>query len=142
VLRRRLFVLAVVLLATGAIAAAVTPRDLRQGGDTTPTTAVPAPPPGATGGTPPGEGDGVRVVDAAAARPAVVRVRRGTLVRLRVRTRGPDEVELVGLNRFAPADEFSPARFDFFAERAGTFPIRLREARRDVGRLIVDAPPL
>jgi hypothetical protein len=139
VLRRRLFVLAVVLLATGAIAAAVTPRDVRQGGETTSTAPAPAPPPRAVAPVP---GDDVHVVDAAAPRPVVVRVRRGSLVRLRVRARGPDEVELVGLDRFAAVDEFTPARFDFFAQRAGSFPIRLREARRDIGRLVVEAPPL
>ncbi|MDX6698275.1 MAG: hypothetical protein QOE65_1672 [Solirubrobacteraceae bacterium] len=141
-LRRRLLVLAAVLLATGAIAAALTPRELRKGTATTPTSAAPAPPRAPGGGTAAGTAEDVRVVDASAPRPAVVRARPGQLLRLRVRATAPDEVELVGLDRFASVDSFTPARFDFFPQRGGTFPIRLVGARRDVGRLVVDAPPL
>jgi len=140
VLGRRLLILAAVLLATGAMAAALTPRDRTR--KTEPPTTSTATTPGATGGTAPGATVAAFTVDSAARRPAVVRVRRGALLRLLVKATGPDEVELVGLGRFEPADRFSPARFEFFALRGGTFPIRLRSTGRVTGRLVVDAPPL
>ncbi len=142
-LRRRLLLLSAVLLATGALAAALTPRDLRQGTATTPT-ATTAPPPRAApgGGTPAGARERRASFDAAARQPTVVRVRQGTLLHVVVQAPAPDEVELVGLGRFEAVDQFSPARFDFFAKRAGTFPVRLRESDRVIGRLVVDARPL
>lgn len=139
-LGRRLLILAAVLLATGAMAAALTPRDRSRKAE--PPTATTATTPGATGGTAPGATVAAFTVDSAARRPGVVRVRRGALLRLLVKATGPDEVELVGLGRFEPVDRFSPARFEFFALRGGTFPIRLRSTGRVIGRLVVDAPPL
>ena len=141
-LRRRLLLLAAVLLATGAIAAALTPRDLRQGDATTATTPPSPPPTTASGGTRPGARQRTATVDASLPKPVVVRVREGTLLRLVVKAPSPDEVELVGLGRFAPVDQYSPARFEFFATRGGTFPIRLRESDQTIGRLVVDARPL
>jgi hypothetical protein len=140
VLGRRLLILAAVLLATGAMAAALTPRDRSPKVD--PATTSTATTPGATGGTAPVPPAATFTIDAAARRPAVVRVRLGALLRLRVKAPAPDEVELVGLGRFEPVDQFSPARFDFFALEGGTFPIRLRRSGRVIGRLVVDAPPL
>jgi hypothetical protein len=78
-----------------------------------------------------------RIVDAAAGRQAVVRARVGDLLKLSVKAPSPDEVELVGLGRFQAVDESSPARFEFFLERAGTFPIRLQESDREIGELRV-----
>jgi hypothetical protein len=141
VLRRRLLILSAVLLATGALAAALTPREVRKGATPTATAPPPTPPP-AAGGTRARAAEVSATVDAQARRPAVVRTRQGTLVRLVVRVSAPDEVELEGLGRFAPADQYSPARFEFFADRAGSFPIRLREAGRAIGRLVVSARPL
>jgi len=137
---RRLLILAAVLLATGAIAAALTPRDLREGGE--PAVTAPTAPPRAAGGTRPAAREANLVVDASRRTPARVRVRQGTLVHLVVRAPAPDEVEIVGLQRYAPVDQFAPARFDFFARSGGTFPIRLREADREIGRLLVDPSPL
>ncbi|MDX6671504.1 MAG: hypothetical protein QOI91_1867 [Solirubrobacteraceae bacterium] len=139
-LGRRLLILAAVLLATGAMAAALTPRD--RGRMTNAPTTSTATTPRATGGTVPGAAVAAFTIDSAARRPAVVRVRRGALLRLQVKSPSPDEVELVGLGRFEPVDRFSPARFEFFALRGGTFPIRLRGTGRVIGRLVVDAPPL
>lgn len=141
VLGRRLLILAAVLLATGAMAAALTPRDLRQGDEPRATTAAP-PPPRSAGGTPPGAREASFVVDGSRRRPAVLRVRQGTLIHLSVKAPAPDEVELEGLGRSEPVDPYSPARFDFFAQGGGTFPIRLRQADREVGRLVIRARPL
>lgn len=136
--RRHLLLLAAVLLATGALAAALTPRDARRG-DEAATTAAPAP--GAGGGTRPRAPERSATIDASARRQVVVRVREGTLLRLTVRAPSPDEVELSGLGRFQAVDQFSPARFEFFARREGSFPVRLRESGRTIGRLVVSGKP-
>jgi hypothetical protein len=144
-LGRRLLLLVAVLLATGAIAAALTPRDLRDSGKSTATTAPPpaattAPGlPGATGGTAAGTREVSRTIDAEGAEPAVVRARVGNLLHLVVRAPSPDVVELDGTGRFDSVDSSTPARFDFFVETPGTFPIRLQETGQEIGRLVVSA---
>ncbi len=135
-LGRRLLLLVAVLLATGAIAAALTPRELRKSSPTT-TTAPPPSVANGTGGTPAGARQVIRIVNAAGARPAVVRATVGDLLQLAVRVTSPEEVALVGTGRFATADADTPARFNFFLDSAGTFPIHLQESGRDVGRLVV-----
>ncbi len=137
-LGRRLLLLVAVLLATGAIAAALTPRD---SGQTTPTTTAPTAPvvPGATGGTGAGAREVNRTVDAEGAEPAVVRARTGDLLNLVVRAPSPDVVELDGTGRFASVDSSTPARFNFVVENPGTFPIRLQETGQEIGRLVVSA---
>jgi hypothetical protein len=141
-LGRRLFLLAAVLLAVGAIAAALTPRDMRKSGPTASgtTSAPPEPNQHAAAGAEAREIS--RTVDASAAKPAIVRTRTGDLLHLVVRAPAPDEVELQGLGRFESVDESSPARFDFFLVLPGTFPIRLQQSGRVLGRLVVDAKPL
>jgi hypothetical protein len=139
-LGRRLLLLAALLLASGAVAAALAPRE---GGESTTTTTATRPsiatPPPASGGTAPRRSREVtRSVSAAAPEPAVVRARAGDLLNLTVAAPSADEVELVGLGRFQAVDEFSPARFNFFLSRVGTFPIRLRERDRDIGRIVVN----
>jgi hypothetical protein len=135
-LGRRLLLLVAVLLITGAIAAALTPRD---SGQTTPTTTPSTPPalPGATGGTGAGAREVTRTINAAGAEPAVVRAHVGDLLHLVVRAPSPDVVELEGTGRFDSVDSSTPARFDFFVESPGTFPIRLQETGRQIGRLVV-----
>jgi hypothetical protein len=144
-LGRRLLILAAVLLATGAMAAALTPRDLRRSSPTTTTTTVPPrerPGGGLPATGPAGAPETTAIVDGSSRRPAVVRVHLGTLLHLRVKAPAPDSVELQGLDRFEPTDQYLPARFDFFVQRRGTFPIRLRYAGRTIGRLVVAGPPL
>jgi len=137
-LGRRLLLLVAVLLATGAIAAALTPRDSNQ---TTPTATAPTAPAlaGPSGGTGAGAREVNRTVDAEGAEPAVVRARTGDLLNLVVRAPSPDVVELDGTGRFASVDSSTPARFNFFVENPGTFPIRLQESGREIGRLVVSA---
>jgi hypothetical protein len=137
-LGRRLLLLVAVLLATGAIAAALTPRDSSQTTPTTTTSTTPALP-GATGGTGAGAREVTRTVNAEGAEPAVVRTRVGDLLHLVVRAPSPDVVELDGTGRFASVDSSTPARFNFFVENPGTFPIRLQETGQEIGRLVVSA---
>ena len=68
-----------------------------------------------------------------------VRAEVGDLLHLTVQAPSPDVVELEGLGRFAPVDATSPARFNFFLESSGQFPIRLQESGREIGRLSVAA---
>ena len=137
-LGRRVLLLVAVLLATGAIAAALTPRD---SGQTTPTTTAPTAPAlaGPSGGTGAGAREVTRTVDAEGAEPAVVRTQVGDLLNLVVRAPSPDVVELDGTGRFASVDSSTPALFNFFVENPGTFPIRLQESGREIGRLVVSA---
>ena len=142
-LGRRLLLLVAVLLATGAIAAALTPRELRDEERKTTATTPAVVPPSATGGTGAAARELTRTVDAEGREPAVVRARVGDLVRLSVRASSPGVVELVGTGRFDTVDASTPARFEFFAERPGSYPIHLPEADRDAGRLLVErAEPL
>jgi hypothetical protein len=138
-LGRRLLLLVALLLAVGAIAAALTPRDLRDSGQTTATTPRPTVPPRATGGTGAGAREVTRTVDAAGAEPALVRARVGDLLHLVVRAPSPDVVELDGTGRFSAVDSSTPAQFNYFVSSPGTFPIRLQESGQEIGRLVVSA---
>jgi hypothetical protein len=132
---RRLLLFAAVLLAVGALAAALAPTELRRPATTQRTT----PPPRATPARPAAPRATVsRTLRAGARGAQVLHARVGDRVVLTVEAEGPDEVA-IGELRFASVDAFSPARFDFIAERPGTFPIRLRQAGRDLGRLVVQA---
>ena len=132
-LARRLLVLAAVLLALGAVAASLAPRDLRESRPATnPATAPPPAPPPARGR------DITLTVDAAAA-PATVSARTGDHVHLTVRAPSPDAVSIPALGDVQPVDAFSPAVFDFVADRPGSFPIVLQQARRRVATLRIAA---
>src|SRR3954451_1738632 len=122
-LGRRLLLLVALLLAVGAIAAALTPRDLRRGEDTTATTppSTSTVPTQATGGTGANAHEITRTVDADAAEEPVVRAQVGDLLHLSVKAPSPDVVEIQGLDRFAPVDASSPALFDFFLDSSGAF---------------------
>jgi hypothetical protein len=134
-LARRLLVLAAVLLALGAVAASLAPRDLRQPGPTTnPATAPPPAPPAVRGR------DITLAVDAAAA-PATVAAGMDDHVHLTVRAQLPDAVSIPALGYIQPVDAYSPAVFDFVADRAGRFPILLAQSGRRVATLRVTATP-
>src|SRR3954452_19799541 len=102
-LGRRVLLLVAVLLATGAIAAALTPRD---SGQTTPTTTAPTAPAvaGPTGGTGAGAEGDPGTAGAEGSEPAVVRTQVVDLLSLVVRAPSPDVVELDGTGRFASVD--------------------------------------
>jgi hypothetical protein len=144
-LGRRLLLLAALLLAVGAIAAALTPRDLSGPSKTTATTPTTSTTPkqatGGTGGTAAVAHEVTQTVDSDGPEEAVVRAREGDLLHLTVKVPSPDVVELAGLGRFESADASTPAKFDFFLDQAGQFQIRLQEAGRQVGQLLVTAEP-
>jgi hypothetical protein len=136
-LARRLLVLAAVLLALGAVAASLAPRDLR--GPSSTTTAGTSPP---AASPTPAQGREVSLVVDASARPlATVTARVGDDVHLAVRASAPDSVRIEALGQSEAADPYSPARFDFVPDRPGSFPITLAQSGRRVGVLrIVPAP--
>jgi hypothetical protein len=66
-----------------------------------------------------------------------VRVKRGEILRLEVAGDMLDSVSLDGLDRIEVIEPVTPAIFDLLAERPGTYPIRLVEANRRIGRLVI-----
>ena len=132
---RRLAALLVVLLVIGAVAAALAPEPARQPATTaTQPTTTTAPRTVA------------RTIDlslpAGSTSDDVVKARSGDLVRLTVASSAPGVVTIDGLDRREAAEPNSPARFEFFAEKTGTFAVRLApsaepagEAGTAVGRL-------
>src|SRR3954454_13717878 len=104
-LGRRLLLLAALLLAVGAVAAALTPRDLRRPAQTTHTTPTTSTAPTqATGGTGANAHEVSRTVDSEGPEEPVVPAHVGDLLDLTVKVFSPDVVELAGLGRFDAAD--------------------------------------
>jgi hypothetical protein len=142
---RRLLLLVAVLMGLTALAASIAPRDT--GSD------EPATPPGRPGtvvepsATPqlapaapaPEEEDVVEETLSAAkgASPVRVRARPGQTVKLQVQGRVFDEVELTGLDRVEAIAPEAPARFEIYLDQPGRFEIRLLEADRRLGELLV-----
>jgi len=117
--RRTLVVLSVLL------AALVVGASLEAGGRDERTATRPATPP--TAGSPPSRTIS-RSIAAASPAPPTVRARVGDLVKLAIVSRAAGTVTLDGYDRIEPVGPQSPARFSFIAERAGSFPVRLRQS--------------
>jgi hypothetical protein len=136
---RRVLLLAAVMFVTAALASALAPSDLRRPADEDTQTTPAAVSQGPVRAEPRAR---VIVVEEALAadapRPVTLRASVGSLIRLTVNATAPDTVTID--ERSAAVDERTPARFEFFAERAGSFPIALVEAQRTVGTLEVTAP--
>lgn len=123
--RRRAVSLVLLVLLGIAIVGALTPTHPGFDDD--------APPPvGAGAAEPPG------VVNATLPRRREVRARVGDVVRLTVEARTSDVVELGDMALEQPVDPAVPTQLEFVADRAGTFPVRLRDAGEAVGTLRVD----
>jgi plastocyanin len=138
-LGRRLLVLMAVLLGLTALVTALAPRPTvmsprgSEGGRSSAGTTAPAPAPGASRVV-------SRTVEAASgASPARVRARAGDTIRLSVRGKLLDTVELQGLDEIEPLAPEAPARFEFLAETPGEHAIVLLDADRRVGLLDIRA---
>jgi hypothetical protein len=70
-------------------------------------------------------------------RPQVVRVHLGDQLQLAVAAERADQVEVRGLGALGEVDPDTPARFDLLPFERGTYPIRLLDAHRTVGRIEV-----
>jgi hypothetical protein len=127
-LGRRFLIMVAVLMGLTALAASVAPRQpvTREGRET------PTPTP-ATAGSPTfsivkkslstEEGD------------ARVPVRVGDIVELEVAGSERDSVMVLG--RIDTIDPTTPARFSLLADKPGEYPIKLLEAEREVGTLVI-----
>jgi hypothetical protein len=130
-LARRLLVLAAVLLALGAVAASLAPRDLR--GPQATTTVRTIPPAAAA---PSVQGRDVNLaVDTSAPRPQTVSARVGDHVRLTVTASRPDAVSIPALGQSQPVDPYTPAMFDLLPDLPGSFPVTLQQSGRRVATL-------
>ncbi len=72
-----------------------------------------------------------------AGRPGRVTARLGDLVMLEVPGAEPDTVEIDGYDEVQTVDPQNPARFDFVADRTGTFRVRFSGTGRIAGVLVV-----
>jgi hypothetical protein len=135
---RRLMIVMLVLLGISLITATLVPVPDREGTDTTTTTSS------AEGITAPREREGSRLLQRTiregAGKAEEVRVEVGDQLRLTVRARHPDEVELAGLGELAYVDPYAPAVFDLRAFEPGSHAVRLLEADRVIGRVVIEDP--
>jgi hypothetical protein len=137
---RRLLLLVAVLVATSALAAVLAPQDLRRSparSDRGSTPTSPRAGPGAPNATSPTTVNAS--LPAGLQRRGYVGVTVGDLLELIVTADRPDTVAIDGYDRLAEVDSDSPARFDFIADRAGRFGVRLVDSGRRVGLLDVRA---
>jgi hypothetical protein len=132
-LGRRFLLLVAVLMGLTALAASVAPREplVRDRRAATPS-------PTATSAPTVTADDTIRTVEktiGTAEEPAKITVRTGDLVRIAVTGDELDSVRL--LDKIESIDAESPAVFELYAERPGTYPIELVEGERRVGTLVV-----
>ena len=133
---RRLLIIVAVLMGLTALAASVAPppettRRDRTGASPTPSATTPAP---LTAGAP----ERTVTLDAATGG-GRVDLTSGDLVSLRVTSDVADTVVIDGLADDQAVDRDSPAVFDIYADVPGHYPVRLLEADRTVGELVVSA---
>jgi len=117
---------AAVLLLLATLAAGIAPRP-----------PLPPPPASSLPATRDSGGTIERRISADGAGRASITLRRGEILRLQVAGRMLDSVLLDGLDQMEAIEPLTPARFELLAEREGTYPIRLVDAGRQIGRIVV-----
>jgi len=126
---RRLLLLAAVLMLLTALAASIAPRDLTGGDD------------GAQVGAPDTLAAGDRIAEVIPSEDGAdtrIAVSRGDTLDLEVDGDTLDTVLIERLDRIDPIDPKSPARFNLVIDApAGTYPIRLVEADRRIGSIVI-----
>jgi hypothetical protein len=122
---RRLLLFAALLLVAISLVSAMTPSEQRFRDS-----------PGANAEPPPASRP-ASVVEASLPAERTVRARIGDVVRLSVRAPSADVVEVTSLAVEEPVDAGATAQLEFVADRAGSFPVRLREAGEAIGTLRV-----
>src|SRR5688500_5584805 len=134
---RRLIAILLVLLFLSSLAAALAPVQDRAGTESssTSTTAGPETLPDAE--TPVDARVVEQSIDASAPRPALIRARVGDRLQLRVTSRRPGTVELVGLGPAEDVGPRQPAFFDVFLRDEGSYTVQFLESERDVAQLEV-----
>jgi hypothetical protein len=129
---RRLIMILLVLLFISSLAAALVPMDRSDDSSSSSSTTPVAKAPAAGRSV-------VKRIDARERKPETIRMRVGDQLELTVDGGVPDQVEIPKLDLVEPVDLGAPARFDLLADEAGTYQIRLVEARKSVGKLLVSA---
>jgi hypothetical protein len=120
---RRLLVFIVLLLVVAAVASAVAPR--KEDLAVRPVTPAAAP------------GLAAQVVQAVLPADKRVRARVGDVVQIEVTHGTQDEVQILGLGLAEPVEPGMPAQLVFDADRAGHFPVTLRDAATRLGTVEV-----
>ena len=69
-----------------------------------------------------------------------IEVEVGDQLLLTVHSKKPDQVEIPRLGLIETMDKFAPAKFDLLIVEPGSYPIRLVEAKREVGRIAALRP--
>jgi hypothetical protein len=133
---RRLVAVLLLLLAISTLAAALAPqRPARDRGQAQTRPQTIDPPPAAPG---PPRGRLVRArMNTSSGVVRSVRLRVGDQLLLDVLSRESDQVEIPVFGVVEAVSRDGPARLDLLATTAGTFPVRMVEADRVVGRLVV-----
>jgi hypothetical protein len=142
---RRLLLLVAVLMGLTALAASIAPRDNGPDSATVPPGRPGAAPTGTATASPqlepaaPAPEDVIEETLSAAqgASPARVRARPGQILQLQVEGAVFDEVVLNGLDQTEAISPEAPARFELFLDRPGRFEIRLLDADRRLGEILV-----
>lgn len=80
-----------------------------------------------------------RTLRAGASEPQTVKVSVGDQLVLQVTSKVADQVEIPGLGEIEDIDRDAPARFDLLPFEPGSYPVRLVDAQRRVGRIVVSA---
>jgi hypothetical protein len=122
---RRLIFLSVLLIVGVSLVSAIAPRDRRAGDSPN------------AGVAPSASSRPAAVVEATLPADKEVRARVGDVVRLFVRAPSADVVELTSLAVEEPVDPGLPTELLFVADRAGRFPVSLRNAGESIGTLRV-----
>jgi hypothetical protein len=141
---RRLLLLVAVLMGLTALAASIAPRNTGTDEPATPpgrpgTVVEPTQTPQLSPAAPDPEQDVLEETVSAAegASPVRVRARQGQTVVLEVQGSVFDEVVLTGLDRVKAIAPEAPARFEIYLDQPGRFQIRLLDADRRLGELLV-----
>ena len=130
---RRLVAVLVVLLILSTVAAVLLPAPREPIGSSTTTTTSAEATPSRAGAA----GRLVHVRLSADRTPQTKRIHIGDELRLRVTSSRSDQVEVRGFGVVEAVNRDAAAAFDLFADRRGTFPVVLVDARRTVGRIVV-----
>jgi hypothetical protein len=135
---RRLIIVLLVLIAVSTVAAALAPNPEDRRDRQARTEPVTNGRPGdERAEPPPALGRAFRAVVVDDRKGGSVRLRVGDQVTLTVKSRTTDQVQILGFGALEPVAPDAPARFDLLADRPGTFPIRLVEARRRLATIVV-----
>jgi hypothetical protein len=136
---RRLLILMLVMLMIASLSSVFLAEPGRRG-DEAPATTTPRDPEPPRGAPAAGEGRLLRAtLDASAAKPRTIRMRVGDQLALRVQARQALQVELAGLGQLEDLVPPAPARFNLYADRRGSFPVRVLPAERTIG--VIEVKP-